>query len=143
MPFPFLALAGLASAGAAVAGLASGISESRRAGDISQRNAQAILLAGQVRARRIREQGERQLAGIRAAFSATGTQIAGSPLEVLADQAARIAEDAALARFAAEQGAEAELFTGEAASTRAERGGFVSLIGGLGRSAEIFDSLLS
>lgn len=66
---------------------------------LGERNAQAELQRAEAEEVRFRRDRQRRSAATRAAFGAAGVQVEGTPLEVLADQAAEAEEDALLIRL--------------------------------------------
>lgn len=80
--------------------------------DLAERNAQAAIDRAAAEEVRLRRDRDRRIESTRATFGASGVQIQGSPLEVLADEAMEAEEDALLIRFGGERVAEQARLTG-------------------------------
>ena len=84
---------------AAIAGAVSSIQQGRAAAKVGRQNAQLALARSALEESRFQREGKRQLARIRASIATRGITVEGSPLALLADQAAEIEENAALIRL--------------------------------------------
>lgn len=89
----------IAAIGAAGVGAVSSIQQGRAAKRVGEQNAQLALGRAKLEEARFRRDQRRRLGRIRAGIGARGITVEGSPLALLADQAAEIEEDALLIRF--------------------------------------------
>lgn len=111
---------GAAGAGAQVFQGIAGQREANRAADAAKDMAR-------IDANRLRTQRARQLAGMRAQIGASGVTFQGTPLALLADQAAEAGRDVALTRF-----------KGDIEASNLRNKGTASLIGGIGAGVQGF-----
>lgn len=79
---------------------------------LGDRNAEAAILQAAAEEERLRTDRERRISATRAAFGASGVQLQGSPLDVIADQVMTAEEDALLIRFGGELAAQQARLTG-------------------------------
>ena len=86
-------VAGIAEANANADAAAYEAQVEERNRQIADRNARMALDQAEVDKESARRQGRRQLGAIRAAYGASGFELAGSPLDVLEDSAAELALD--------------------------------------------------
>lgn len=95
-----LAVAGLVlSAAGTVMGAIQSANQAKFQADIADRNAQAAKFQAEAEEGRFRRTAFRQMGATRAAFGAAGTTLGGSALDVLADQAMELEENALLIRY--------------------------------------------
>lgn len=139
----------IASAGAAVVGGISAIQQGRFQNKIAKQNADLARAAGEKNARlalgqsraeeaRKRREGLRRLGLTRAIIAARGITVEGSPLDLLAEEAAVIEEDALLIRFGGEVQAQSLLF-GAAVSAREQLiSGRLASARGIGQGIALF-----
>ncbi len=113
-------------AGAAVVGGLAAFQQSRFQAAVASANAKAAKQQAQAEEIRLRRDRVRRIAATRAAFGAAGVALAGTPLDVLAEQALEAEEDALLTRFGGRVRARAFRF--QAGAARAGAGG--ALLGG-------------
>lgn len=106
-----LVIAGLATQ--AVSGFTQARAETRAATQsaqfaqaLAERNAAAAEQQAAAEEMRLRRDRARRLGLTRAGFGAAGVQLAGTPLDVLADEAAEAEEEALLVRFRGRVGAQ-------------------------------------
>ena len=178
MAFPLLLASGATIAATGAVGAAAGFMQADAAADaarqnaafqanvarqnaefsreLGERNAQQAMISGADQARRLQRQRDRELARAAATFGASGAQLTGSPLEVLADQAMESALEVNQVRFGAQEEARQQRFAGqigarnflleglgalnrgETQATFARAQGIGSLLGGIGQSARGF-----
>ncbi len=79
---------------------------------LGERNAEAAILQAAAEEERLRTDRERRISSTRAQFGASGGQLQGSALDVIADQVMTAEEDALLIRFGGEQAAQQARLTG-------------------------------
>jgi hypothetical protein len=109
--------------------------------DAAEFNARQALQAGAEEEARRRRLARRTLSSQRVAFAKAGVVLEGSPLELLAQNAAELERDAVNEGIAARQTAALERFRGESAEEVARRRGGASLLSGLTRAASLGASL--
>lgn len=104
---------------------------------LGERNAQEATARAKAEEGRFRRASGRALGRQQAIFAAQGGGLLGSPLDVLADQAADAEESALLIRAGGAAEAARARFTGGIQEREAFIGGFGSLLGGVTRGASL------
>ena len=119
------------SAAASLAGGAFGLVQGLQNASIQRQNARAAKEQAAAREEQLRRDRARRIGTIRAQIGAQGGTIEGSPLDILADEAAEAELDARLVRFGGQ--VQARDFRNQARSSTLS--GVGSLIGGAGQAA--------
>ena len=88
---------------------------------LAERNAQAAIQQAAAEEVRLRRDRGRRIETTRAAFGASGVQLQGSPLEVIADEVMEAEEDALLIRFGGVQAAQQARLAGAILARREEQ----------------------
>lgn len=154
-PITLIAIGGIVSGAAGVAGGISSISQSRAQAQttrqIAELNAQTVLAEADIEETRLRRANERTIAQIRASIAGRGITVEGTPLDVLAGEVAQAEENVLLRRFEAERRVDVLRFTGgteadfqRAAGLSTALGQFgtagASILGGVGTLVELAES---
>jgi len=130
---------GAIGAAAGIAGGVSSITQGRDQADAieaaGQYNAALALQETAVAEERLRRDRERRLGALRAAIGGRGVQLTGSPLAILADQAAEAEEEALLVRFQGVQRAQAIQYGASYEASLAKSQGLAQGILGFGSAA--------
>lgn len=130
-----------ATAISAATSVASGIASSQQARfqqEVFEQNARLAEQRGRLEAQRLRKDRRRRLGLATAQFAAAGVALEGTPVSVLAEEAANAERDAQLVRFGASVDSAQQRARANAARSR---GAFSLLGGGLGAGTSIFSGL--
>lgn len=106
---------------------------------LGERNAKAAIDAAASRERLFRRSRSRQIANARAAFGASGVQLAGTPLEVLSDAITSVSLDAHLIRHGGQVAADDARLQAQLAIRRERIAGESAIFGGAA-TAELFQA---
>ncbi len=111
----------IASAATSVIGGIAANNQARFQSDVAKQNAQLAQQRAAAEAERTRRDTQRRLGATKTAFGASGVTLAGSPVEVLADQAAVGEEDAQLDLFGGAVQSRQELVNAKAARSQGQQ----------------------